>query len=91
MWGLRPDEVIGRPFFSIDSGLPTEPLRQAARTCMVTGPRAEAVELDAINRLGHGIACTVTATPMADSAIPGITLLVQEGGRRPRADRERGD
>lgn len=88
MWGLRPDEVVGRPFFSIDFGLPTSPLREPVDTCMSTGKPSVHVELDGVNRLGQGTRCTVTVNPLGDRG-EGVVLLIEESGRHSSTPRRR--
>lgn len=80
MWGLLAEEVTGRPFFSVDFGLPTATLRETVRSCLLTKERSDLVQLHAINRLGQGIDCSVPATPLDGSGGGGVVLLIQETG-----------
>ncbi|MCU0548942.1 MAG: PAS domain-containing protein [Leptolyngbya sp. Prado105] len=80
-WGIRPEEVIGQNFFSLDIGLPVEQLRRPIRDCLL-GLSASAVEivLTAINRRGRSIECYVTCTSLVnhEEATQGIILLMEE-------------
>lgn len=87
MWGLRADEVTGRPFFSIDFGLPTAALRESVSNCQLTGQRSDPVQIQAINRLGQGITCTVLATPLDGTGGGGVVLMIQETGSLPESAR----
>jgi two-component system CheB/CheR fusion protein len=79
LWGLRADEVQGRHLLNLDIGLPLAELRQPIRACLAGESRFQQLELDATNRRGRPIRCTVTCTPL-DSApgggIRGVILLM---------------
>jgi two-component system, chemotaxis family, CheB/CheR fusion protein len=82
LWGLRADEVQGRPLFGLDIGLPVEQLKQPIAGLMQhTDGRFES-EIDAMNRRGRQIRlrvqCAGIGTP-EDSK--GIIILMQEVGR----------
>ncbi|MEU6115448.1 CheR family methyltransferase [Streptomyces sp. NPDC047117] len=77
LWGLRPDEVEDREFFSLDFGLPAEQLRNAVQKCLQTGYRTGPVELPAVNRIGRSIDCTVVCSPF-DGYNGGVVLLMEE-------------
>jgi two-component system CheB/CheR fusion protein len=77
LWGLRSDEVIARGFFSLDFGLPTESVRGIVQQCLETGRRAGPVEVDAVNRIGRAIVCTVSCAPL-DGLHSGLVLLMEE-------------
>lgn len=80
LWGLRADEVEGRPFLMLDIGLPVERLHVPIRDCLAGhGPREE-ILLSARNRRGQEFQCRVICTPMADTAddAHGVVLLMEE-------------
>jgi two-component system CheB/CheR fusion protein len=79
LWGLRRDEVVGRPFFGIDIGLPLDDLRTAIGRCLA-GEEVVTTDLAATNRRGRGITCRVTASPLrgADEGLHGVILLMEE-------------
>ena len=79
LWGLRGDEVDGDPFFALDLGLPTGPLREPVRACM-NGSREERVDVQAVNRRGQSISCTVTCTPLGPDG-SGVVLHMEAGRR----------
>jgi two-component system CheB/CheR fusion protein len=65
LWGLMPEEVVGRHFLNLDIGLPLDRLRNPIREALRDGdggPRH--LRLDAVNRRGRPIGCTVTLTPL---------------------------
>ncbi|HEY1358596.1 MAG TPA: CheR family methyltransferase [Thermoleophilaceae bacterium] len=67
LWGLRPDEVEGKPLLSLDINLPLGELREPISTAL--GGTAEPLELtlDAVNRRGRGFRCWVRVLPLRDS------------------------
>ena len=76
LWGLRADEVLGKHLLNLDIGLPTDLLRGLIRTCVTTGdPQRTTVE--ALNRRGRRIVCTVEITPLRGSFAPerGVVML----------------
>ncbi len=76
MWGLRPDEVIDEPFFSLDFGLPTEMLRPAVEKCLESGKRTAPSRVSAVNRIGRPITCNVLCSPF-DRHNGGVVLLLE--------------
>ncbi len=80
LWGLRADEVDHETFFDLDFGLPIEQLRGPIEKCRATGSRSDPVQLDAINRKGRSITCTVICSPL-DAGGGGVVLLMEQGGR----------
>lgn len=77
LWGLRPDEVLGRPFFALDFGLPTDRLRDVIEQCVASGKRSGAVSIPAVNRLGRHIECSVICSPF-DAHNGGVVLLMED-------------
>src|SRR5207253_1030736 len=49
LWGLRPDEVVGRHLLGLDLGLPVERLKQPIRECLSGDRHFIEVELEATN------------------------------------------
>jgi two-component system, chemotaxis family, CheB/CheR fusion protein len=80
LWGLRSEEVQERGFFTLDFGLPTEDVRVVVQRCLETGDRAGPVEVEAINRIGRTITCSVSCSPL-DGANGGLVLLIEETSR----------
>lgn len=80
LWGLRDTEVIGRPFFSLEFGLPVHELRG----WLESGSHREGDQrdqvLEATTRRGKRIQCRVTATPLvtAEGEVRGTVLLMEE-------------
>jgi two-component system CheB/CheR fusion protein len=80
LWGLHSDEVILQKFFSLDIGLPLEPLRQPLQA-MITGElQNREIVLSARNRRGREILCQIICTPLisAKVEIQGVILLMEE-------------
>ncbi|HYJ67704.1 MAG TPA: CheR family methyltransferase [Nocardioidaceae bacterium] len=80
LWGLRADEAQGHAFFSLDFGLPTESLRRMVQQCRETGRRAGPIEVEAVNRIGRTIVCSVNCAPL-DGSRGGLVLLMEEISR----------
>ncbi|MBO1333284.1 CheR family methyltransferase [Streptomyces sp. VRA16 Mangrove soil] len=78
LWGLRQDEVLDHAFFDLEFGLPTKPLREVVEECLTSRKRGVPVTLDAVNRLGRSIGCTVQCSPF-DGHRGGVVLLMEEG------------
>ncbi len=77
LWGLRAEEVNRQAFFSLDFGLPIGQLHDALKQCAETGRKSEPLILDAINRIGRTITCSVTCSPL-DGPGGGVVLLMEE-------------
>jgi two-component system CheB/CheR fusion protein len=80
MWGLREQEAVGEHFLNLDSGLPTEALKQLVREVMFEGSATGDMVLEAVNRRGRSVQLRATATPLvADGAEPsGVLLLIEQ-------------
>jgi two-component system CheB/CheR fusion protein len=80
LWGLRPDEVEGRKFMSLDIGLPVQRLRDPIADALGDQPRPAAVELQAVNRRGRTLICDVQALPLtaANGRHYGALLLMTQ-------------
>jgi len=80
LWGLRDDEVQGKPFLNLDIGLPVEQLKPAIRSCLAGEERCPTATLEARNRRGKTIRCEVTCTPLAGASggTRGVILLMDE-------------
>jgi two-component system CheB/CheR fusion protein len=79
MWGLRSEEVTGKPFFDLDIGLPTKDLRGIVRTVMRGKPPQDEVVVKAVTRRGRQIRCRVVASNLPATRQPvGVVLLMEE-------------
>ena len=80
LWGLRMDEVSGQHLLNLDMGLPVERLRPALKACLAGDSAIEQVVLEAVNRRGKTIRCTVTCTPLmgGQNEVSGVILLMEE-------------
>jgi two-component system, chemotaxis family, CheB/CheR fusion protein len=80
LWGLRTDEVQGRHLLNLDIGLPVGELRQPVRRVLAGESRQQQLTLDATNRRGRAIRCTVTCTPLDGSSsepVRGAIVLME--------------
>ena len=80
LWGLRMEEVSGQHLLNLDMGLPVERLRPALKVCLSGDSAIEQVMLEAVNRRGKTIRCTVTCTPLmgGKNEVRGVILLMEE-------------
>ncbi|HEU5040148.1 MAG TPA: CheR family methyltransferase [Gemmatimonadales bacterium] len=80
LWGVRPEEAVGRHFLGLDIGLPVDRVRPALKAAL--GPEGGSHELllDATNRRGKGIRCEVRVTPLVGpgQVVQGAILLMEE-------------
>ena len=88
LWGLRGDEVIGRPFAELDIGLPVGPLMPAITGGLTdssgSGDGHRDLVVDAINRRGRKLVCRVRITPITSEAGsgPGVCILMEDASAR---------
>ncbi len=86
LWGLRGDEVRGKPFLSLDIGLPVADLERPMRDCLDSGPRGNVILLDGVNRRGRPIHCQIACTRLGDGpGAAGVILLMEESPRESEA------
>jgi two-component system CheB/CheR fusion protein len=81
LWGLRSQEVSEQPFFGLDFGLPVDDLRAAVNECRTAKRRTGPVELSAVNRIGRGIVCSISCSPLDSEGhgdAEGVVLLMEE-------------
>jgi two-component system, chemotaxis family, CheB/CheR fusion protein len=79
MWGLRAAEVRNKNVFGLDIGLPIETFRREIRACLSGETELANVTVDAINRRGKPVRCTVTCTPLFGKGhIQGVIVMVDE-------------
>lgn len=83
LWGMRADEVHHQAFFSLDFGLPTGEVRPAVEGCLDAAVRVGPIDIDAVNRKGRTIVCTITCSPL-DGDRDGLVLLMEESEARDR-------
>jgi two-component system CheB/CheR fusion protein len=81
LWGLRQDEVVGRPFLDLDIGLPVERLEQPIAAALSDGGAPGAMTVDATNRRGKAFRCWVAFDRVQgsmDGGGHGVILLMEE-------------
>lgn len=82
LWGLRTDEVAGRPLMELDTGLPVAELSKPIARAL--GPEREesSVTLDAVNRRGRSFECAITTLPLVTpkGETYGAIVLMSEAG-----------
>jgi two-component system CheB/CheR fusion protein len=80
LWGLRAGEVQGKQFLGLDFGLPLGELRPVIRQALTGTDGTHPVTLDATNRRGKPIRCTVTCLRLAGNGdgVGGVILLMED-------------
>ena len=80
LWGLRADEVRGKPFLNLEIGLPVEELKTPLSECLA-GSSPQRMVLDGRNRRGKAIRCAVVCVPLAgsDKLVRGAILMMEQG------------
>jgi two-component system, chemotaxis family, CheB/CheR fusion protein len=83
LWGLRAEEVEGKPFAKLDIGLPVAEVDEALKEALGTEARASSLELDAVNRRGRSFKCKVRVLPLTSPGgeVAGVLLLMADGAR----------
>lgn len=90
LWGLRVEEVLGKPFLKLDIGIPLLPLRQPIRDCLaglanIADPADEPqrIAIDGVNRRGKPIRCQITCRPLAgaENGTGRVLLIMEEAPR----------
>ncbi|MBC7968819.1 MAG: PAS domain S-box protein [Verrucomicrobia bacterium] len=79
LWGLRTEEVAGQSFFTLETGLPVDQLREMIRRCIAGADQLEST-IEAMNRRGRSFCCRVTCNPLLDAnqARHGVILIMDE-------------
>ena len=79
LWGLRADEVHQQSFPRLDFGLPTAGLVDSLHRCVESGQRIGPIAINAVNRKGRAIVCSVVCSPLNGQG-EGLVLLMEESG-----------
>jgi two-component system CheB/CheR fusion protein len=77
LWGLRSEEVSQQSYFTLEFGLPGPPVRELVARCLESGNRCGPVDIEAVNRIGRAITCSVACAPL-DGFTAGVVLLMEE-------------
>ncbi len=81
LWGLRADEVYQQSFLRLDFGLPTAELVESLQRCVESGERVGPITINAINRKGRSIGCSIICSPLNGQG-EGLVLLMEESEPR---------
>ena len=81
LWGLRSDEVNQLGYFTLEFGLPGPPVRKLVQHCLESGTRSGPVDIEAVNRIGRTITCSVACAPL-EGLTGGVVLLMEESPQR---------
>ena len=79
LWGLRPEEVVGKALMDLDFGmLPAEGLLKIIHACRDGQSAREELVLEAVNRRGRHLRIRVIASPLVIEGSTGVILSMQE-------------
>jgi two-component system CheB/CheR fusion protein len=80
MWGLRADEVVGKPVLKLGIGFPIERVRSDLLACLDGSSTHVETRVHAMNRLGRTIECNVACMRMSgqDSRMLGAIVFIEE-------------
>jgi two-component system, chemotaxis family, CheB/CheR fusion protein len=80
MWGLRPEEVEGKAFLTLDIGFPVELLSGPLRQALADNHTTEGIEVGATTRRGHNVRCRATVSPLIgqSNTTDGAIILIRE-------------
>ncbi len=79
LWGLRADEVVGKPFFDLDIGLRVKDLRGMVRAVQAGKPVQDEATVEAVSRRGRNIQVRVIAYALSDGQrSTGVVLVMEE-------------
>jgi len=79
LWGLRGEEVTGRPLLDLDIGLPVAELSSAMRGALEDAEGTAEMAVEATNRRGHAIRCRVNLSSLRgpDGVSRGVIMLME--------------
>jgi len=90
LWGMRAAEAIEQHLLSLDIGLPVAQLAAPLRAVLTGSSTRRRLELEAVNRRGRQIICSITILPLAsggtDGAVGGAMVLMEDGVGRPELE-----
>jgi two-component system CheB/CheR fusion protein len=80
LWGLRPEEVIGRPLSSLDSGMPVDRMEDAVNTGL-SGEQGR-VTVEVRDRLGRDRTLEIICNPLLDAEanVVGTVIVMDDAG-----------
>jgi two-component system CheB/CheR fusion protein len=79
-WGLRHEEVEGRPLLALDIGLPVAEIEDRLRRVLAGEIESDRAVLQAVDRRGRPITCNVILSALRDNGTPeiaGAVLVVE--------------
>jgi two-component system CheB/CheR fusion protein len=81
LWGLRADEVDGRPFLDLDIGLPVDQLGDSIRKVLANDAEMLEQQVEAVTRRGKKVECRVRTLPLraSDGNVNGAIILTARG------------
>jgi two-component system CheB/CheR fusion protein len=78
-WGVRTEEVIGKPFLALDLGVPVAQLADSIERVTHTADDQLERRLEGLNRRGHPVLCRVRLSPLLDDQrkLHGVALVME--------------
>jgi two-component system CheB/CheR fusion protein len=80
MWGVRAEEVEGRPFFGLDLGFPVAELREPVLAALAGEPAEAPVVTEATSRRGGVMRCAARVNALwgAAARVEGAIVIIEE-------------
>jgi two-component system CheB/CheR fusion protein len=80
LWGLRREEVVGRPFLGLDIGLPLDRLRPMIRRALDGDTGSPELGVAAVNRRGRTVGMRVLSSALhgQETAPTGVILMMEQ-------------
>jgi two-component system CheB/CheR fusion protein len=80
IWGLRSDEVEGKPVLNLEIGFPVRALRQSLVETLAGDGPGSPVLVEALSRRGQRMQCMARVSPLtgANDAIEGAIVIIEE-------------
>jgi two-component system CheB/CheR fusion protein len=80
MWGLRSEEVEGKPLLALDIGFPVEVLGGPIRLALAGEETPTSLEVEATSRRGYRIRCRAQVNPLLGpgTAVAGAVIIIRE-------------
>jgi len=83
LWGVRSDEVIGKPLLGLDIGLPMAEIAGPIRASLSGTDGHQEIRVPATNRRGKQFVCRLQAAPMAGSDGSHSAIVLMEAVEEP--------
>lgn len=78
LWGLRAEEVVGKPFLALEIGLPIDRLAGPLRASLAGAEPGPDQVVTCVNRRGRQVEVRAAVRPLRNDSDRGVLVLVEE-------------